>query len=173
MCFTFLKAQGFNIGNSLLEEDKIDYCRQALEKAEKKDVTMYLPSDVVVAKEISPETEAMVVDVDSIPEGWMGLDIGPDTITVYQGVINSAQTIFWNGPMGVFEIDQFSRGTEEVALAVAESGATSVVGGGDTIAALKKFQLEDRVSFISTGGGASLELIEGKALPGVEALMDR
>ncbi|MBE0448047.1 MAG: phosphoglycerate kinase [Actinobacteria bacterium] len=173
MCFTFLKAKGFEVGNSLLEEDKIDLCRQAIEKAEQKDIALYLPSDVVVAKEISPEAEAMVVGVNSIPEGWAGLDIGPDTISVYRGVINSAQTIFWNGPMGVFEIDQFSRGTEEIASAIAESGATSIVGGGDSIAALKKFRLEDKISFISTGGGASLELLEGRTLPGVEALMDK
>ncbi len=173
MCFTFLKAQGYNIGKSLLEEDKIDYCRETIKKAGTKDMSLYLPADVVIAQEISPGAEARVVPIDSIPDDWMGLDIGPDTIAVYQGVINSAQTIFWNGPMGVFEIDQFSRGTEEVALAIAESGATSIVGGGDSIAALKKFQLEDRVSFISTGGGASLELIEGKKLPGVEALLDK
>jgi len=173
MCFTFLKAQGYSIGKSLLEEDKIDYCRETIKKAEGKDISLYLPADVVIAQEISPDAEARVVLVDSIPDGWMGLDIGPDTIAVYRGVINSARTIFWNGPMGVFEIDQFSRGTEEVALAVAQSGATSIVGGGDSIAALKKFQLEDRVSFISTGGGASLELIEGKKLPGVEALLDK
>jgi phosphoglycerate kinase len=173
MCFTFLKAQGYNIGKSLLEEDKIEYCREVIRKAADKDISLYLPADVVIAQEISPDAEARVVPVDSIPDGWMGLDIGPDTIAVCQGVINSAQTIFWNGPMGVFEIDQFSRGTEEVALAIAQSGATSIVGGGDSIAALKKFHLEDRVSFISTGGGASLELIEGKKLPGVEALLDK
>ena len=173
MCFTFLKAKGFYIGNSLLEEDKIEYCRQAIEKAQQKGVELYLPSDVVVAREISPDAEAVVVDVDAIPEGWMGLDIGPDTISVYREVISGARTIFWNGPMGVFEIDQFSRGTEEVAKAIAESGATSIVGGGDSIAALRKFHLEDKVSFVSTGGGASLELLEGKKLPGVEALMDK
>lgn len=176
MCFTFLKAMGYEIGKSLLEEDKLDYCREAIKAAEQKNVALYLPSDVVVAQEISPDAEARVVTVDSIPEGWMGLDIGPDSISAYREAINSTQTIFWNGPMGVFEIDQFSRGTEEVALAIAkatQAGATSVVGGGDSIAALKKFHLEDKVSFVSTGGGASLELIEGKKLPGVEALLDK
>lgn len=176
MCFTFLKAMGYEIGKSLLEEDKLDYCREAIKAAEQKNVALYLPSDVVVAQEISPDAEARVVTVDSIPEDWMGLDIGPDSISVYREAVNSAQTIFWNGPMGVFEIDQFSRGTEEVALAIAkatQAGATSVVGGGDSIAALKKFHLEDKVSFVSTGGGASLELIEGKKLPGVEALLEK
>jgi len=176
MCFTFLKAKGYDIGNSLLEEDKIEYCNQAMKKADEKDVAIYLPSDVVIAKEISPNAEAMVVAIDSIPDGWMGLDIGPDTINVYRGVVKGAQTIFWNGPMGVFEIDQFSRGTEEVAKAIAEAtqaGTTSIVGGGDSIAALKKYHLEGQVSFVSTGGGASLELLEGKKLPGVEALQDK
>lgn len=173
MAFTFLKAKGFEIGKSLLEEDKLDSSKRALELADQKDVAIYLPSDVVIAKEISPDAEARVVPIDSIPEAWMGLDIGPDTINVYQDVIGSARTIFWNGPMGVFEIDQFSRGTEEVAKAIADSNATSVVGGGDSIAALKKFHLEGKVSFVSTGGGASLELLEGKPLPGVEALADK
>jgi len=173
MAFTFLKAKGFEIGKSLLEEDKLDSSKRALEFADQKDVAIYLPSDVVIAKEISPDAEARVVPVDSIPEDWMGLDIGPDTIGVYQDVIASTRTIFWNGPMGVFEIDQFSRGTEEVAKAIADSNAISVVGGGDSIAALKKFNLEGKVSFVSTGGGASLELLEGKPLPGVEALADK
>ncbi|MEW5706552.1 MAG: phosphoglycerate kinase [Actinomycetota bacterium] len=173
MAFTFLKAKGYEVGSSLLEEDKIDFCLQVIKKAEQKDIALYLPSDVVIAQEISPDAEAMVVSVSAIPQGWMGLDIGPDTILVYQGVIKSAKTVFWNGPMGVFEIDQFSRGTEEIAKAIAQSDAVSIVGGGDSIAALKKFHLEDKISFISTGGGASLELIEGKPLPGVEALMSR
>ena len=173
MAFTFLKAKGYEVGSSLLEEDKIDFCLQVIKKAEQKDIALYLPSDVVVAQEISPDAEAMVVSVSAIPQGWMGLDIGPDTILVYQGVIKSAKTVFWNGPMGVFEIDQFSRGTEEIAKAIAQSDAVSIVGGGDSIAALKKFHLEDKISFISTGGGASLELIEGKPLPGVEALMSK
>ncbi len=174
MCFTFLKAQGYSIGKSLLEEDKIDYCRDAIKKAQEKNVNMYLPSDAVIAQEISPGTEARVVSVDSIPDDWMGLDIGPDTISVYRGVAEGGQTIFWNGPMGVFEIDQFSRGTEEIAKAIAgatQAGATSVVGGGDSVAALKKYRLEENVSFVSTGGGASLELLEGKQLPGVEVLL--
>ncbi len=174
MCFTFLKAQGYNIGKSLLEEDKIDYCRDAIKKAQEKNVNMYLPSDIVIAQEISPDTEARVVSVGSISDGWMGLDIGPDTISVYRGVVRGGRTIFWNGPMGVFEIDQFSRGTEEIAKAIVEAtqaGATSVVGGGDSIAALKKYHLEEKVSFVSTGGGASLELLEGKQLPGVEVLL--
>lgn len=173
MCFTFLKAKGYDIGKSLLEEDRLDYCREAIRKADEKDIAVYLPSDVVIAKEVSADTEARVVSVDDIPPDWMGLDIGPDTISVYRDVIKSAETMFWNGPMGVFEIDQFSRGTEEVALAIAESGATSIVGGGDSVAALKKYHLDDKVSFVSTGGGASMELLEGKTLPGVAALQDK
>jgi len=173
MAFTFLKAKGFEIGKSLLEEDRLDSSKRALELADQKDIAIYLPSDVVIAQEISPDAEARVVPIDSIPEDWMGLDIGPDTIDVYRDVIGSARTIFWNGPMGVFEIDQFSRGTEEIAKAIADSNATSVVGGGDSIAALRKFHLEGKVSFVSTGGGASLELLEGKPLPGVESLADK
>jgi phosphoglycerate kinase len=173
MCFTFLKAKGFDIGNSLLEEDKLDFCRQVLEQAAQKDIPIYLPSDVVIAKEISADAEAKIAHVDSIPEGWMGLDIGPDSIAAYRGVISNSRTIFWNGPMGVFEIEQFSRGTEEIAMAIADSVATSIIGGGDSIAALKKFHLEDKVTFVSTGGGASLELLEGKVLPGYEVLLDK
>ncbi|MDI6817158.1 MAG: phosphoglycerate kinase [Actinomycetota bacterium] len=173
MCFTFLKAKGYDIGNSLLEEDKLDFCRGVIEQAAQKDIPIYLPSDVVIAREISPDAEARVVHVDSIPDGWMGLDIGPDSIAVYRGVIGNSRTLFWNGPMGVFEIEQFSRGTEEIASAIANSVATSIIGGGDSIAALKKFHLEEKVTFVSTGGGASLELLEGKVLPGYEALMDK
>jgi phosphoglycerate kinase len=172
MCFTFLKAEGYEVGKSLLEEDRIDYCEEAIKKADAKNIKIHLPSDVVVAQEISADAEARVVSVGEVPLDWMGLDIGPDSITGYAGVIRSAKTIFWNGPMGVFEIDQFARGTEEVAKAIAETDATSVIGGGDSVAALKKIHLEDQVTFVSTGGGASLELIEGKTLPGVESLMD-
>ena len=173
MCFTFLKAKGFDIGNSLLEEDKLDFCRRVIEQAAQKDIPIYLPSDVVIAKEISADAEAKIAHIDSIPEGWMGLDIGPDSIAAYRGVISNSRTLFWNGPMGVFEIEQFSRGTEEIAMAIADSVATSIIGGGDSIAALKKFHLEDKVTFVSTGGGASLELLEGKVLPGYEALLDK
>ena len=155
MCFTFLKAKGLEVGKSLLEEDKIDYCREAMLKAEKNNVVINLPSDVVVAQEISADSEARVVLVDEMPSDWMGLDIGPDSIVTYSNTIRSAKTIFWNGPMGVFEIDQFARGTEEVANAVAETDAISVIGGGDSVAALKKMHLEDQVTFVSTGGGAS------------------
>jgi 3-phosphoglycerate kinase len=172
MCFTFLKAKGFEVGKSLLEEDKIDYCKDAMKKAESKGVTIFLPVDVVVAKEISAEAESRVVPVSEIADDWLGLDIGPKSIRIYTSAIKDAKTIFWNGPMGVFEIDQFAEGTMEVAKAVAETDAISVIGGGDSVAALKKAHLENQVTFVSTGGGASLELIEGKALPGVESLMD-
>jgi 3-phosphoglycerate kinase len=172
MCFTFLKAKGFEVGRSLLEEDKIDYCKDAMKKAESKGVAILLPEDVVVAKEITAEAESKVVPVSEISDDWLGLDIGPKSIRIYTSAIKDAKTIFWNGPMGVFEIDQFAKGTMEVAKAVAEADAISVIGGGDSVAALKKAHLENQVTFVSTGGGASLELIEGKALPGVEALMD-
>jgi phosphoglycerate kinase len=172
MCFTFLKAKGFEVGKSLLEQDKVDYCKEAMKKAESKGVNIFLPVDVVVAKEITAEAESKVVSASGITDDWIGLDIGEESIQVYTSAIKDAKTIFWNGPMGVFEIDQFAKGTMEVAKAVAAAEATSVIGGGDSVAALKKAHLENQVTFVSTGGGASLELIEGKALPGVEAIMD-
>jgi phosphoglycerate kinase len=172
MCFTFLKANGFEIGKSILEEDRVDYCREAMNKAKVKGVNILLPTDVVVANEISAEAASKTVTISEMPGDLMGLDIGPDSISEYVSSIKKAKTIFWNGPMGVFEIDQFARGTQDVAKAVAETDAKSVIGGGDSVAALKKAHLEDQVTFVSTGGGASLELIEGKALPGVESLLD-
>lgn len=176
MCFTFLKAKGFDIGNSIVELDQLDAARAMMDKARRNQVNLYLPTDIIAAPEISPDADYKLVSSESIPDGWMGLDIGPETIDIYNQVLVSAKTIFWNGPMGVFEIRQFAQGTKAVAQAVVEAtgyGSLSIVGGGDSLAALKKFSLEDQVSFASTGGGASLKILEGTALPGVEALNDR
>lgn len=176
MCFTFLKAKGFEVGRSLVEEHQLDFALEIMAKAKQNNVSLYLPIDVVVAPEISSQAEYKVVPVDKIPKDWMGLDIGPETIQIYQQVIESAKTAFWNGPMGVFEIDQFAAGTKAVAEALANAtrhGCLTIVGGGDSLAALKMFNLEEKVSFASTGGGASLKMLEGTPLPGVEALMER
>jgi phosphoglycerate kinase len=167
MCFTFFKAQGYEVGNSLVEDDYLEEARRFLE--EPGDTLLVLPVDVVVADRME-EADSKVVGVDGIPSGTMGLDIGPRTVELFEERILGAKTIFWNGPMGVFEIDAFAKGTEGVARAVAESGATSVIGGGDSVAAVRKLGLEGRMSHISTGGGASLEYVEGKELPGVAAL---
>ena len=167
MCFTFFKAQGYEIGNSLVEDDYLEEAKRLMADAGDK---LVLPIDVVVAEKMEENAESGSIGVDSIPEGWMGLDIGQSTVDLFRKHITSAKTIFWNGPMGVFEIDAFAKGTEGVACAVAESAATSVVGGGDSVAAVSKLGLEGEMSHISTGGGASLEYVEGKELPGVEVL---
>jgi phosphoglycerate kinase len=170
MCFTFFKAQGYEIGNSLLEDDYLEEAERLMDEAGDK---LVLPVDVVVADEMEEGAEGETVGVDEIPPDKMGLDIGPRTVELFEGHISGAKTIFWNGPMGVFEIDAFAKGTEGVARAVAESNATSVIGGGDSVAAVGKLGLEDRMSHISTGGGASLEYVEGKELPGVAALPEK
>jgi phosphoglycerate kinase len=170
MCFTFFKAQGFEIGNSLVEDDYLEEAKRLMEEAGDR---LVLPVDVVVAEAMEEDAESETVPVDGIPAGKMGLDIGPKTVDHFSEHISGASTIFWNGPMGVFEIDAFAKGTEGVARAVAESGATSVVGGGDSVAAVNKLGLEDRMSHISTGGGASLEYVEGKELPGIAVLPDK
>jgi phosphoglycerate kinase len=170
MGFTFFKAQGYEIGNSLVEEDYLNEAKRLMEEAGDR---LVLPVDVVVAEAMEEGAESETVAVDGIPSGKMGLDIGPETVALFEGHISGASTIFWNGPMGVFEIDAFAKGTEGVARAVAESGATSVVGGGDSVAAVNKLGLEDRMSHISTGGGASLEYVEGKELPGIAVLPDK
>ncbi len=173
MCFTFFKARGYEIGESLVEDDYLEEAHRLMGEAGEK---LVLPVDVVVADRIEEGVEAQTVGVDEIPPDKMGLDIGPDTVELFEEHISSAETIFWNGPMGVFEIDAFARGTEGVARAVAEAsakGATSVIGGGDSVAAVRKLGLEDEMSHISTGGGASLEYIEGKQLPGVAALPEK
>jgi phosphoglycerate kinase len=171
MCFTFFKAQGYEVGNSLVEDDYLEEARRLLE--EPGDTLLVLPVDVVVADRMEEEADSKVVGVDGIPSGTMGLDIGPRTVELFEERILGAKTIFWNGPMGVFEIDAFAEGTEGVARAVAESGATSVIGGGDSVAAVRKLGLEGRMSHISTGGGASLEYVEGKELPGVAVLPEK
>jgi phosphoglycerate kinase len=170
MGFTFFKAQGYEIGKSLVEDDYLEEAKRLVEEAGDR---LVLPVDVVVAEAMEEDAESETVAVHSIPPGKMGLDIDPETVDLFEGHISGASTIFWNGPMGVFEIDAFAKGTEGVARAVAESGATSVVGGGDSVAAVNKLGLEDRMSHISTGGGASLEYIEGKELPGIAVLPDK
>jgi phosphoglycerate kinase len=170
MCFTFFKAQGYEIGNSLVEDDYLEEAKRLMAEAGDR---LVLPVDVVVTEAMEEDAESETVPVDGIPAGRMGLDIGPKTVDLFSEHISGASTIFWNGPMGVFEIDAFAKGTEGVARAVAESGATSVVGGGDSVAAVNKLGLEDRMSHISTGGGASLEYVEGKELPGIAVLPDK
>lgn len=173
MSYTFLKAQGYAIGNSLCEEDKLDVALDVLQKAKDKGVQLLIPVDHVIADKFDAAANTQTTSVKNTPDGWMGLDIGPETIELYSSVIKSSKTILWNGPMGVFEMDAFRKGTEAIAYAVAdatEAGAFSLVGGGDSVAAVNLFKLADRVSFVSTGGGAMLEFFEGKVLPGVAAI---
>jgi len=170
MCFTFFKSRGYNVGNSLVEDEFLEQAGRLLEGAGGKIV---LPVDIVAAPAMEEGAETKVVRVDEMPSDWLGLDIGPATVEDFKAHLGRAKTIFWNGPMGVFEIDQFAKGTEGVARAVAESDAVSIIGGGDSVAAVNKLGLEDRMSFISTGGGASLEYVEGKELPGVAVLPDK
>ncbi len=176
MANTFLAAKGMPVGSSLLEKDKLDLARELIEKAEKKGVNVVLPVDVVVADKFAADANHKTVDAEAVEDGWMILDSGAKTIKVYQDALAGAKTIIWNGPMGVFEFDAFAKGTEGVAEAVAKAtdeGATSIVGGGDSIAALKKTGLSDKISHISTGGGATLEFLEGKVLPGIAAIADK
>ncbi|HXR61807.1 MAG TPA: phosphoglycerate kinase [Solirubrobacterales bacterium] len=170
MCFGFFKAQGIETGNSLAEG--VDEAKEALERAESSDCELSLPVDLVLGREFSAETERKESDGVEVPEGWMGLDIGPRSAENYAKAIAGAGTVLWNGPMGAFEMEPFAAGTRAVAEAVAKAPGTTVVGGGDSVAALNQFGLEDDVDWVSTGGGASLELLEGKKLPGVEALLD-
>jgi phosphoglycerate kinase len=171
MAYTFLKAQGHAIGASLCEEERLDTAREVLAEAVARSVELLLPTDHIVADQFSAEAQVQTVEYD-IPDGWMGLDIGPTTQATYAAKLAEARTVIWNGPMGVFELEPFSHGTSAVAKAIAESSATSVVGGGDSVAAVKKNKVEDRISHISTGGGAFLELLEGKELPGISHLDD-
>ena len=173
MAYTFFLAKGYTVGTSLQEPDWVDRAREMMEKAEKNGVKLLLPVDNVVADHFGPDAVGVVVKSDAIPDDMMGMDIGPETAQLYADAIAGAKTVFWNGPMGVFEFDQFSDGTKAVAEAVAANeDCTSIIGGGDSVAAVNKFDLADKMSWISTGGGASMELVEGKALPGVEALLD-
>ncbi|MCI8386059.1 MAG: phosphoglycerate kinase [Acutalibacter sp.] len=173
MAYTFFKAQGYSIGTSLCEEDKIDLAKATLEKAEKAGVKFLLPVDTKVGKEFDPETESQVVDSTAIPDGWMGLDIGPKTIELFSDAIKGAGTVVWNGPMGVSEWENFAAGTIGVASAVADSGSISIIGGGDSAAAVEKLGFADKMTHISTGGGASLEFLEGKELPGIACLNEK
>ena len=171
MCFTFLLAQGYSVGTSLKEEDWVERAGQMIAKAEEKGVKLLLPVDVVCADKFAEDANTKTVAVSEIPEDMMGLDIGPETVKLYAQAIAEAKTVFWNGPMGVFEMDAFAAGTRDVALAVADNEeADTIIGGGDSVAAVNKFDLAPRMTFISTGGGASMELVEGKELPGVAAL---
>ena len=173
MSYTFFKAMGHEIGDSLLDAESIDLAKELLEEAKAKGVKMLLPVDCVVGKEFAPDTEHMTVPFDAMPAGYQGLDIGEKTAKLYGDAIREAKTVVWNGPMGVFEMDAFAKGTEAVARACAECEGTTIIGGGDSASAINKFGLGDKMSHISTGGGASLEFLEGKTLPGVAALMDR
>ena len=173
MTYTFIKAQGGRIGNSLCEDDKLQVAADILNKGLEKEVRILLPVDNVVAKEMSEEAETMITNSNEVPEGYMGLDIGPKTIELFKQEIEVANTIVWNGPVGVFEINKFAKGTKEIATTMANSNAVTIIGGGDSAAAVEKFGLEDKMSHVSTGGGASLEFMEGKSLPGIEALEDK
>jgi phosphoglycerate kinase len=173
MAYTFFKAQGFEVGRSLVEEDKIELARLLLDRAQEEKVNFYLPSDHIVAAEKEPDTEVKTVDSPPVPPDLMGLDIGPKTVGEYSEIISEAKTIFWNGPMGVFEIEKFSQGTMKIAQAVASSRALSIVGGGDSVAAVYKAGVSEKISHISTGGGASLEFIANETLPGLEVLSEK
>lgn len=173
LSYTFSKAQGHEVGNSLLEEDKIDLAKSFIDKAKEKGVNLYMPADVVVTKEFSNDAETKVVSISEIPSDWMGLDIGPETVKTYADVIKNSKLVIWNGPMGVFEMSSFENGTKSVAQAMAETEAYTIIGGGDSAAAVEKFNVADKMDHISTGGGASLEFMEGKDLPGVNALTDK
>jgi len=173
MTYTFIKAMGGNIGSSLCEEDKLDLARELIAKAKEKGVQLLLPVDNVAADKFDNEASTRTTPIGEVPEGWMGLDIGPESIQKFNEVIAASKTILWNGPMGVFEMENFQKGTKSVALAIADAtakGAFSLVGGGDSVAAVNKYELKDKVSYVSTGGGAMLEYIEGKELPGIKAI---
>lgn len=173
MAYTFLKSEGYTVGTSLLEEDKVDYAKEMIEKAKAKGVSLLLPIDNVVADKFSKDAAPVVTEDQNIADGYMGLDIGPKTSKLYADAIKGAKTVVWNGPMGVFEFENFAKGTIKVAEAMAESDATTVIGGGDSAAAVNILGFGDKMTHISTGGGASLEFLEGKELPGIAALNDK
>lgn len=174
MMFTFFKAQGIPVGSSLVEDDKLELAKEILKQAEQKKVQLILPVDAVIAQKMEAGVEAKVVQIkDGIPSGWMGLDIGPQTIKLFGESLKNAKTVVWNGPMGVFEIDDFAKGTKAVAELIAKVKGTTVIGGGDSAAAVAKFGLESAYSHVSTGGGASLEFLEGKELPGITSIADK
>ena len=171
MAFTFLKAQGYDVGNSLVEDDLLDEALHIMDEAKRLGVKFYLPVDVVAAQTFSADSVIKVTSAQEIPEGWMGLDIGPATVRLYRIVLNNVQTVVWNGPMGVYEMERFARGSTKIGHFVADSYATTVIGGGDTADLIQRIGVDEEMTFISTGGGASLELMEGKILPGVKPLM--
>ena len=173
MIFTFYKARGLAVGKSLVEEDKLELARKLEAKAKERGVELLLPTDVVVADAFDANANAQTVSIDAIPDGWMGLDIGPDSVKVFQAALKQCKSVIWNGPMGVFEFDKFAAGTEAIAHTLADltgQGVTTIIGGGDSVAAVEKVGVAEKMSHISTGGGASLELLEGKVLPGIAAL---
>ena len=173
MAYTFIKAMGYEIGNSLLEADKLDYALEMIEKAKRNGVSLLLPVDTAVGNEFKADCDSEIVDIKAMPAGWMGMDIGPKTIELFSDAIKNAGTVVWNGPMGVFEFDAFAKGTKAMAQALADSGAITIVGGGDSAAAVEKLGFADKMTHISTGGGASLEFLEGLELPGVACLLDK
>ena len=171
MAFTFLKQMGYDVGNSLVEDDLLDEAQKVMDEARRLGVKFYLPVDVVAAQTFSADAVSKVTSAQEIPSGWMGLDIGPATVRLYREVLSDVQTVLWNGPMGVYEMDRFARGSNKMAHFVADSYATTVVGGGDTADLVQRVGVDEEITFISTGGGASLELLEGKVLPGVKSLI--
>ena len=173
MAYTFFKAQGYGVGNSLCEPDKCELALSLMEKAKNKGVKLILPIDTKIGKEFKPDTESKTVAWTEIPDGWEGFDIGEKTIEMFKNELKNAKTVIWNGPVGLFEFDQFAVGTNEIAKALAELDATTIIGGGDSAAAVEKAGLADKMTHISTGGGASLEFLEGKKLPGIECLQDK
>ena len=173
MAYTFFKAQGYEVGNSLCEPDKCELALSLMEKAKNKGVKLMLPVDTKIGREFKPDTESKTVAWTEIPEGWEGFDIGEKTIEMFKNELKTAKTVVWNGPLGLFEFDQFAIGTNEIAHALAEIDATTIIGGGDSAAAVEKAGLADKMTHISTGGGASLEFLEGKKLPGIECLQDK
>ncbi|MDU5923211.1 MAG: phosphoglycerate kinase, partial [Finegoldia magna] len=173
MAFTFIKSQGKNVGKSLIEEDKLDLAKSLLEKAQEKGVKIFLPVDFVVAKEMSEESDSKVINIDDFTDDIAGFDIGTKTIKIFDEEIQKSKTIVWNGPMGVFEIEQFSKGTFEIANSLVKSKAITIVGGGDSASAIAKSGNKDKVTHVSTGGGASLEFLEGKVLPGIDCIDER
>lgn len=173
MAYTFLKAKGLRVGNSLVELDKLDLANALLQKALDRNLTIHLPHDHVIGKEFDPNTECQLVSSEGIPNGWSGFDIGTETITRFGEIVDTAKTVIWNGPLGVYEFEPFARGTLEIARRIANSQAVSIIGGGDCVAAVHQAGVAERITHISTGGGASLEFLEGKPLPGIEALTDK
>lgn len=173
MAFTFLKAQGYEIGKSICEEDKLDLAKELLEKAKESNVKMLLPVDINAAKEVSEDSESIIADIENMPNDMMGLDVGPKTIELYSSELKNAKTVVWNGPLGLFEMSKFATGTNAIAKVLSELDATTIIGGGDSASAIEKAGLSDKMTHISTGGGASLEFLEGKELPGVICLEDK